>query len=66
MDQINPIDQRRGFTDVEFENTIIPIWLIKGEYYPKMNLGWLQDLGFELTMNPNVTFIPRPDDTARQ
>jgi hypothetical protein len=58
MDQINPIDQRRGFGDVEFENTIIPIWLLKAEYYPKMELGWLQDLGFELTLNPNVTFIP--------
>jgi hypothetical protein len=25
---INPLDQRRGLTDAEFETTIIQIWLI--------------------------------------
>ena len=28
MDQINPLDQRRGMADVEFESTIVPIWLV--------------------------------------
>ncbi len=58
MDQINPIDQRRGFADVEFETTIIPIWLLRAEYYPEMDIGWLSDLGFECIFNPNADFIP--------
>jgi hypothetical protein len=57
MDQINPLDSRRGFADVEFENTIIPIWLIRSEFYPRLNIGWLQDLGLEFTFNPNADFI---------
>lgn len=58
MDQINPLDQRRGFLDVEFETTIIPIWLFRADYYPKLNFAWLQDLGFEFVYNPNADFIP--------
>lgn len=58
MDQINPVDQRRGFADVEFENSIIPIWLMRAEYLPAVQLGWLQELGFEFIFNPNAQFIP--------
>lgn len=58
MNQVNPIDQRRGFADVEFESTIIPTWLLKTEYYPKLHSTWLQDLGLEFVWNPNITFIP--------
>lgn len=58
MDQINPLDQRRGLADVEFETTIIPIWLVRADYYPKVQLGWLQDLGFEFIFNPSPDFIP--------
>jgi hypothetical protein len=58
MDQINPLDQRRGFADVEFENTIIPIWLIRSEYFPPIKSTWLTDLGFEFIFNPNPDFIP--------
>lgn len=58
MDQINPLDQRRGFADVEFETTIIPIWLIRANYSPPIYSSWLQDLGFEFIFNPNADFIP--------
>jgi hypothetical protein len=58
MDQINPLDQRRGFADVEFETTLIPIWLVRADYYPKIKSNWLQDLGFEFIFNPNAEFIP--------
>jgi hypothetical protein len=58
MDQINPLDQRRGFLDVEFETTIIPVWLMRADYYPKIKSSWLQDLGFEFVYNPNADFIP--------
>jgi hypothetical protein len=58
MDQINPLDQRRGFADVEFETSIIPIWLLRAEYFPPISTGWLQDLGFEFIFNPNADFIP--------
>lgn len=58
MDQINPIDQRRGFSDVEFETSIIPIWLVRAEYLPSVQLGWLQEFGLEFIFNPNAQFIP--------
>jgi hypothetical protein len=58
MDQINPLDQRRGMADVEFETTIIPIWLVRTEYYLPTKPSWLQDLGFEFIWNPNPDFIP--------
>ncbi|MGZ4857688.1 MAG: DUF1302 family protein [Methanobacteriaceae archaeon] len=61
MDQINPLDQRRGFLDIEFETTIIPIWLLRADYYPKLKFAWLQDLGFEFVWNPNADFIPNQD-----
>ena len=58
MDQINPLDQRRGFADVEFETTIIPIWLLRTEYYPSIKPTWMDDLGIEFIFNPNADFIP--------
>lgn len=58
MDQINPLDQRRGMADVEFETSIIPIWLLRAEYYLPTKPSWLQDLGFEFIWNPNADFIP--------
>ncbi len=61
MDQINPLDARRGFADVEFENTIIPIWLLRSEWYPKIESSWLQDLTVEFTFNPNADFITGQD-----
>jgi len=57
-DQINPLDQRRGFGDIKFESTIIPIWLVKAEYFHKTDSSWLQDLGLEMIFNPNMDFIP--------
>jgi hypothetical protein len=57
MDQINPLDQRRGFADVEFETTIIPIWLAKAEYNVPVKPSWIQDLGVETVFNPNAQFI---------
>ncbi|MBW1818479.1 MAG: hypothetical protein JRJ60_15150, partial [Deltaproteobacteria bacterium] len=58
-DQINPLDQRRGFADVEFESSIMPIWLAKAEYYFDVESTWLLDLGIELVFNPNADFIPK-------
>lgn len=58
MDQINPLDERRGITDVEFESTVLPIWLLKAEYYIPLNSLWLQDLGLEFIFNPNADFEP--------
>lgn len=58
MDQINPVDQRRGFSDVKFENSIIPIWLVRAEHFESVSSKWLQEIGLQLVFNPNVTFIP--------
>lgn len=61
MDQINPVDQRRGVTDVRFESTILPLWLVRAEYYPRIKSSLLQDLGFEFIFNPNVEFRGNED-----
>lgn len=58
MDQINPLDQRRGFADVEFETTIIPTWLVRADYSVPVKPAWLKELGFEFVWNPNADFIP--------
>ena len=59
MDQINPVDSRRGISDVKFETTIIPIWLVKAEYFPDwMRGGVISDFGAEFIFNPNLQFIP--------
>jgi len=57
MDQINPTDTRRGISDVEFETTIIPIWLLRAEYYPGLTATWLQDFNVEFVYNMNADFI---------
>lgn len=57
MDQINPLDSRRGFADVEFETSRIPIWLIRAGYNQENRPEWLQELGYEFVFNPNVEFI---------
>jgi len=56
MDQINPSDTRRGLADVEFETTIIPIWLLRTEYFVQPQTTWLTDLGVEFVFNPNADF----------
>jgi hypothetical protein len=61
MDQINPLDQRRGFADVEFETTIIPIWLVRADYYLPITSEAIQDMGFEFVFNPNASWIPNQD-----
>lgn len=58
MDQINPVDGRRGFADVEFETSIIPIWLLRADYNFDKKPHWLQDLRLQFIFNPNADFIP--------
>ncbi len=60
MDQINPIDQRRGFGDVEFETTIVPIPVIRTEWWPEISgLGtFLDEVGLQFIFNPHAAFIP--------
>jgi hypothetical protein len=54
MDQINPLDQRRGLGDVEFENSIIPVWLLRAEFRQSTGLpSWLQELNYQFVFNPN-------------
>ncbi|HSB07421.1 MAG TPA: DUF1302 family protein [Thermodesulfobacteriota bacterium] len=57
MDQINPFDQRHGLGDVEWESTIVPIWLLRSEFYPRISTQWLQDLAFEFVFNFNADHI---------
>ena len=64
MNQLNPIDQRRGLADVQFENTIIPIWMLRAEYNPRIKSSWMQELGFQFIFNPNP-FGFRGNETIR-
>lgn len=56
MDQINPIDQRRGLGDVQFENTVLPLWLVRAEYNTPVRSTWLQEIGYQVVFNPNLEF----------
>ncbi len=56
MDQINPIDQRRGVANVNFENVVIPIWLLRAEYRQPTLPSWLQDLNYQFVFNPNFGY----------
>ena len=60
MDQINPSDSRRGISDVEFETSILPIWLLRMGYYiqPPESMLWLNNFGIEFVFNPNAQFEP--------
>ena len=56
-----PLDSRHGLGDVEFENTIIPIWLLRAEFYPRITTKWLQDLAIEFVFNFNADHIYNQD-----
>lgn len=58
LDQINPVDGAYGIGDVEFETTIIPIWLVRADYSPPLHLTWLENFGIQFVFNPNADFIP--------
>ena len=58
LDQINPLDQRRGFSDVEFETSVIPIWLLNSEYIQNSGFGPFQSMRLQFVFNPNADFIP--------
>lgn len=53
---INPVDMRRGVADVKFENTIMPIWLVRGEYNTPVESSWLKELGVQFIFDPNFKF----------
>ncbi len=49
---VNPIDQRRGVTDVKFDTTILPIWMIRAEYNAKLNNPFFLDFGVQFIIDP--------------
>lgn len=63
MNQINPLDQRRGITDVEFENTLIPTWLIRAEYIVPQGClpNWLSSINLQGLFIPNADFAANAD-----
>ncbi len=64
MNQVNPVDQRRGIGDVQFENTIIPIWLVRAEYNPPIESTWLQNLNVQFIFDPNADFAKNQPPAA--
>lgn len=56
MDQINPLDQRRGLSDVQFENTILPLWMIKANWGRFIDSTVMSEVMVEAFYNPNLKF----------
>ncbi len=56
MDQINPLDQRRGLADVEFETTVMPVTLLHAEYFLHPQTDWLTELALEFIFDPSLDF----------
>ena len=60
MDQISPLDLRRGFifydSDFGFGNSRVPLWMLKTELNTAMDFeaGGFSDFGLELTWIPDV------------
>ena len=60
MDQINPVDQRRGYifydADAGYTDSRIPLWMAKTEFTTPMDFhgGGFSSLGLELTYIPDV------------
>ncbi len=53
---INPIDQRRGVSDVKFETSIIPIWMVRAEYNSKVESKFLSEFGVQFILDPAFKF----------
>jgi hypothetical protein len=54
--RVNPIDQRRGPTDVKLDNSILPNWLVRAEYNTKVNSTFIQDFGLQFIIDPAFKF----------
>lgn len=53
---INPVDQRRGPSDVRFESTIIPIWMLRAEYNTAVDSTAIQNFGVQFIFDPAADF----------
>ena len=40
------------------QTSVIPVWLWRAEYWPNVQTGWLEELGFQFVLNPNADWIP--------
>jgi hypothetical protein len=58
MNQINPVDQRRGITDTSFESSLIPIWLVNAQVAVSRSIlpDWLEDVNIQGLFDPCVDF----------
>jgi hypothetical protein len=56
-DLINPIDQTRGYSEVELETLFVPIPLIRADYDFDATFGPVSDLNLQFIFNPNPDFI---------
>lgn len=53
---INPVDLRRGPSDVRFESTIIPIWLLRAEYNRALDSTAIQNFGVQFIFDPAMNW----------
>lgn len=52
MDQINPLDIRRDFVMWDFKDIEVPIWMLRAQYFPEIQLGKLSDVALEFIWIP--------------
>ncbi len=53
---INPLDLRRGPSDVRFESTILPIWMLRAEYNTMLDSTAVQNIGVQFIFDPAADF----------
>ncbi|MBT8339848.1 MAG: hypothetical protein HKP58_05815, partial [Desulfatitalea sp.] len=53
LDQINPVDGQRGPGDLEFETTILPIWMVRTDYSFPLRTETISDVNLQVIYNPN-------------
>jgi len=58
-DIVAPLDYARAYGDVELETLLIPIPLLRMDYYPPTSLGFIQNIALQFVFNPNVDHIPQ-------
>ncbi|MBT8338654.1 MAG: hypothetical protein HKP58_07145, partial [Desulfatitalea sp.] len=68
LDQINPSDSTRGISDIEFETSIVPTWLVRTDFRLPVNSALVSDATLQFVYDPNVdndiysrSFLPGND-----
>ncbi|MBT8340778.1 MAG: hypothetical protein HKP58_17240 [Desulfatitalea sp.] len=54
LDQLNPTDAIRGPSDIEFETTIVPTWMVRYDQGLPLTSAWVSNVNFQVVWDPIV------------